>query len=132
MFHWLLSTTEFSRPVFQQTIGIPVVRICAPLLADFLLHAYGADFRKELCKNKDRELDQTFNSSFRFYRCHYTISDLLIYVSHLLTWIKGYYWHSKSDSDLYLEIDNGGRFKNKTVRQTWWLHFFKSQHPFPY
>jgi hypothetical protein len=31
--------------VFQQTIDIPMGTNCAPLLADYFLHAYHADFR---------------------------------------------------------------------------------------
>jgi len=30
----------------------------------------------------------------------------------------------------YLQIDKEGRFKNKTLRQTRWLHFDNSQLPF--
>ena len=37
---------------------------CGPLLTDLFPHAYEADFLQELLKNKDRELAQTFNSSF--------------------------------------------------------------------
>jgi hypothetical protein len=35
----------FAGHVFQQTIGIPMGTNCAPLLADYFLHAYDADFR---------------------------------------------------------------------------------------
>jgi hypothetical protein len=38
--------------VFQQTIGIPMGTNCAPLLADFFLHAYEADFLQWLLKIK--------------------------------------------------------------------------------
>jgi hypothetical protein len=56
----------FGGRVFQQTIGIPVGTNCAPLLADLFLHVYEADFLQGLLKYKDRELAQTFNSSFRY------------------------------------------------------------------
>jgi hypothetical protein len=46
----------FGGRVFKQTIGIPMSTICAPLFADLVLHANDAD--------KDRKLDQTFNSIF--------------------------------------------------------------------
>ena len=52
--------------VFQQTIGIPMGKNCAPLLADLFLHAYEADFLPELLKNKDIKLSQTFNSSISY------------------------------------------------------------------
>jgi hypothetical protein len=38
--------------VFQQTIGIPMGTNCAPLLADFFLTAYEADFLQWLLKIK--------------------------------------------------------------------------------
>jgi len=36
---------------------------------------------------------------------------------------------SASYPDLHLEVDNGGRFKNKTLRQMRLLHFSNSQRP---
>jgi hypothetical protein len=52
--------------VFQQTIDIPSGTNCAPLLANLFLWDYETDFIQGLLKNKDRKLDQTFNSSFRY------------------------------------------------------------------
>jgi len=50
-----------------RTFGIPMGTHCAPLLANLFLHAYAADFLLQgLLKNKDRNLSQTFNSSFRY------------------------------------------------------------------
>ena len=34
----------FKRRVFKQTVGIPMVTNCAPLLADLFLYSYEADF----------------------------------------------------------------------------------------
>ena len=48
------------RLVFQWSIN------CAPLLANLFLHAFEADFRQGLLKNKDTKLAQTLNSSFRY------------------------------------------------------------------
>ena len=48
--------------VFQQTIGISIGTNCAPLHANLFSHAYEADFRQGLLKNKDRKLAQTLNS----------------------------------------------------------------------
>ena len=39
---------------FQQTIGIPMGKNCAPLLADLFLHAYEAEFLQGLLKKQDR------------------------------------------------------------------------------
>ena len=54
------------RRVFQQTIGIPMGMNCAPLLVDFFLYVFDADFFQGLLKNKHRKLSQTFDSSFRY------------------------------------------------------------------
>jgi hypothetical protein len=42
----------FGGRVLQQTIGIPMDTICAPLLADLFLHAYDADFLQGLSRIK--------------------------------------------------------------------------------
>ena len=42
----------FWGPVLQQTIGIPLDTICAPLLADLFLHEYDADFLQGLSRIK--------------------------------------------------------------------------------
>jgi hypothetical protein len=42
----------FGGQVFQQTIGIPMGTICAPLFADMFLHAYDADFLQGLSRIK--------------------------------------------------------------------------------
>ena len=46
----------FSGEELQQMVGIPMGTNCAPLLANLFLHAYEADFRQGLLKNKDRKL----------------------------------------------------------------------------
>ena len=52
--------------VFQQTIVIPIGMNCAPLLSELLLSGYETDFLQGLLKDKDRKLDHTFSSSFRY------------------------------------------------------------------
>ena len=52
--------------VFQQTIGIPMGTNCVLLLVDLFLHGYESDFLQWLLKHKERKLDQTFNSNFRY------------------------------------------------------------------
>jgi len=42
----------FGGRVFQQTIGIPMGTICAPLFANLFLHAYDADFLQGLSRIK--------------------------------------------------------------------------------
>jgi hypothetical protein len=47
---------QFEGLMFQHTTGIPMCTNCAPLLADFYLYAYEADFLQWLPINKDRIL----------------------------------------------------------------------------
>jgi hypothetical protein len=69
--------------VFEQTIGIPMGMNCAPLLADFVLHAYEADFLQWLLKNKDIKLVESFNCSFRYIDDVLLLNDSVIITSHL-------------------------------------------------
>jgi hypothetical protein len=55
----------FGGRVFQQTVGIPMGTNCAPLLADFFLYSYVADFIQELLKETEKKLDRSFNFTFR-------------------------------------------------------------------
>ena len=57
---------QFGGRVFQQTIGIPMDTNCAPLLADLFLYSYEADVFDGLLKQKQKQLAQSFNFSFRY------------------------------------------------------------------
>jgi len=46
---------EIGGRVFQQTVGIPMVTNCAPLLADLFLHSYEADFVQELLRKGEKK-----------------------------------------------------------------------------
>ena len=39
---------------------------CVPSLADLFLHSYEAEFLQTLLKQKDKELAQSFNFTFRY------------------------------------------------------------------
>jgi len=39
---------EFGGIIFQQTVGIPIVKNCAVLLVDLILHSYEAEFVQNL------------------------------------------------------------------------------------
>ena len=56
----------FAGPVFQQTVGIPMGKNCAPLLADLFLYSYEADFIQGLLKKNEKKLPQSFNFTFRY------------------------------------------------------------------
>ena len=55
----------FSGHVFQQTVSIPLDTNCAPLLVDFFLYSYEADFIHGLLKTNDKKLARSFNFTFR-------------------------------------------------------------------
>jgi hypothetical protein len=50
--------------VFQQTIGIPMGTICAPLLADLFLYSYEVYFIQGLLKKNEKKIAQSFNFTF--------------------------------------------------------------------
>ena len=54
----------FGGRVFQQTVGIPMGTNCAPLLADFFLYSYEADFIQGLLKKNEKKLARSFNFTF--------------------------------------------------------------------
>jgi hypothetical protein len=54
----------FGGRVFQQTVGIPMGTISAPLLTDLFLYSYEADFIQGLLKKNENKL--SFNCTFRY------------------------------------------------------------------
>ena len=54
----------FGGRVFQQTDGIPMGTISAPLLTDLFLYSYEADFIQGLLKKNENKL--SFNFTFRY------------------------------------------------------------------
>ena len=54
MFNFLIDNifVLFGGRVLQQAIGIPMDKICAPLLAAFFLHDYDADFLQGIARIK--------------------------------------------------------------------------------
>ena len=56
MLEFLIDNTFaiYAGHVFQQTVGIPIVANCAPLLADLLFYSYEADFIQGLLKKKTK------------------------------------------------------------------------------
>ena len=58
----------FSGNLLEQTVGIPMVTICAPLLADIELYSYKAELLKSALSEKEAA------SRFNFtYRCVYEV-----------------------------------------------------------
>ena len=57
---------EFSRRIFQQTIGIPMGTNCAPLLAYLFLYSYEAVFVHSLLQAGKKHLAQQFNFTYTY------------------------------------------------------------------
>ena len=57
---------EFGGMIFQQTIGIPMGTNCAPLLADLFLYTYEAEFIQKLIAQKQKNIAQSFNFTYRY------------------------------------------------------------------
>ena len=56
----------FAGSVFQQTVGIPMGKNCAPLLADIFLYSYEADFIQSLLSTGKKQLASRFNLTYRY------------------------------------------------------------------
>ena len=56
----------FGGRVFQQTVGIPMGTICAPLLADVFVYSYEADFIQGLLNKNEKKLARSFIFTFRY------------------------------------------------------------------
>ena len=52
--------------IFQQTVGIPMGKNCAPLLADIFLYSYEADFIQSLLSTGKKHLASRFNLTYRY------------------------------------------------------------------
>jgi hypothetical protein len=100
---------------------------CAPLF-DLFLHIYRAVFCHGLFKNKDRSA-KTFNSRYHYIHDDLSLNNsVIIYISSTpmslikrilpISKICFFPWHQQ-----------WRKMKNKTMRQTWWLHFSISKLP---
>ena len=56
----------FAGKVFQQIVGIPIGKNCAPLLADIFLYSYEADFIQSLLSTGRKQLASRFNFTYRY------------------------------------------------------------------
>ena len=57
---------DFGRRIFQQTTGIPMGTNCAPLLANWFLYSYEAEFIQGLMKVDKKRIVQQFNFTYRY------------------------------------------------------------------
>ena len=56
----------FGGRVFQQAVSIHMCTTCAPLLVDLFLCSYEADFIQGFLKKNEKNLDRSFNFTFRY------------------------------------------------------------------
>ena len=56
----------FSGQLFQQTVGIPMGRNCAPILADLFLYGYEAEFIQGLLEAGKKHLAQKLYFTYRY------------------------------------------------------------------
>jgi len=56
----------FGGRVFQQTVGIPMGKNCAPLLVDLFFYSYEANFIQGFLKKNEKKLARFFNFTFRY------------------------------------------------------------------
>ena len=52
---------SFRRTLYQQVVGIPMGKNCAPLLADLFLYSYESEFLQKLVKDKKIHEARAFN-----------------------------------------------------------------------
>ena len=49
-----------------QTVGMPMVSNCAPMLADSSLYSYKAEFIQNVLKSGNKKIVKEFNLTFRY------------------------------------------------------------------
>ena len=64
---------DFAGKVFKQTVGIPMVTKCAPLLADIFLYPYESEFIQSLLSTGKKQLAY----AYRFNITYNYIDDVL-------------------------------------------------------
>jgi hypothetical protein len=57
---------SFGGTLFQQVVGIPMGKNCAPLLADLFLYSFESEFLQKLVKDKKIREDSAFNFTYRY------------------------------------------------------------------
>ena len=57
---------QFSTKLYRQVVGIPMGTNCAPLVADLFLFCYERDFMMSLSDDKQADVIDAFNTTFRY------------------------------------------------------------------
>ena len=58
--------TRFGTKLYRQVVGIPMGTNCAPLVADLFLFCYERDFTMSLSDDKQADVIDVFNTTFRY------------------------------------------------------------------
>jgi hypothetical protein len=110
----------FGGRVFQQTVGIPLSRNCAPLLANLFLYSYEADFIQGLLKKNEKKLARSFNFTFHYIDNVLSLNnsrfgDFVDRIYPIEIEIKDTTYSDRSASylDIHLEIDSERRLRTK-------------------
>ena len=69
---------QFEGMVSQKTVGIPVGRNCAPLIADLFLIRYDRDFMSNTYKSKQFDLVDMFKANLSSYKPPY-LFNIVVY-----------------------------------------------------
>jgi hypothetical protein len=108
----------FGGRVFQQTVGIPISRNCAPLLANLFLYSYEADFTQGLLKKNEKKLARSFNFTFHYIDNVLSLNnsrfgDFVDRIYPIEIEIKDTTYSDRSASylDMHLEIDSERRLR---------------------
>jgi hypothetical protein len=109
----------FGERVFSR-VGIPMGTNGAPLLVDWFLYSYEADFIQGLIKKNEKKLARSYNFTFRYidgilslYNSRFDDFVHRIYPIELEIKDTTYTDRSASYLDLHLEIDSKGRLRTK-------------------
>ena len=65
-FYWTTFFVQFGTKLYRQVVGIPMGTNCARLIADLFLFCYERDFMMSLSADKQVDVIDAFNTTFRY------------------------------------------------------------------
>ena len=111
---------SFGGTLFQQVVGIPMGKNCAPLLTTLFLYSYESEFLQKLVKDKKIHEARAFNFTYRYIDDVLSINNSrfaeflpLIYPPELEVKETTYTASSASFLDLYLKFVDSGQLSTK-------------------
>ena len=132
MFEFLIDNifVMYGGRFFQQTVGIPMGKNCAPLLADLFLYSYEGNFMQGLLSKNEKKLGRSYNFTFS-----YTDDILSLKYSRFGDFVDRVYPFEleimdTTYLDLHLAIDSEGRLRTKLYDKSYDLNFPIVNFPF--